>query len=66
MGARHVEVQLTRKESVDWLTQVSIDVVHATQGANSSVVASWVTDKTGATQMMRRFHLRKEQSAEAQ
>ena len=51
MGARHVEVQLTRKESVDWLTQVSIDVVHATQGANSSVVASWVTDKTGATQM---------------
>jgi diguanylate cyclase (GGDEF)-like protein len=51
LGARHVEVQLTRKESIDWLAQVSIDVVHATQGANSAIAASWVTDKAGATLM---------------
>jgi diguanylate cyclase (GGDEF)-like protein len=51
VGARHVEVQLTKQETIDWLTQVSIDVLHATQGANSSVKASWVTDTTGRTLM---------------
>jgi diguanylate cyclase (GGDEF)-like protein len=50
LGARHVEVQLTKRESVDWLTQVSISVLHATQGTGS-VVASWVTDTAGTTLM---------------
>jgi diguanylate cyclase (GGDEF)-like protein len=51
VGARHVEVQLTKKETIDWLTQVSIDVVNATHGGNSPVVASWVTDMAGTTLM---------------
>jgi diguanylate cyclase (GGDEF)-like protein len=51
VGARHVEVQLTLKESIDWLTQVSINVLHATQDADSPVAASWVTDATGRTLM---------------
>ena len=51
LGARHVEVQLAKKETIDWLTQVSISVLHATQGANSSVVASWVTNTAGETLM---------------
>ena len=45
VGARHVEVQLPKNEAIDWLRQVSINVVHATQGANSLVTASWVTDE---------------------
>ena len=32
LGARHVEVQLTTR-SLDWLNQVSINVLHATQHA---------------------------------
>jgi diguanylate cyclase (GGDEF)-like protein len=51
VGARHVEVQLTKRETIDWLTQVSINVVNATHGGNSSVVATWVTDTTGSTLM---------------
>jgi hypothetical protein len=50
LRARHVEVQLTKRDSVDWLTQVSISVLHATQGTGS-VVASWVTDTAGTTLM---------------
>jgi diguanylate cyclase (GGDEF)-like protein len=49
LGARHVEVQLTQRQSIDWLNQVSINVLHATRGPNSVVVASWLTDKNGAT-----------------
>ena len=37
-----------RREPSTGSTQVSINVVHATQGANSSVVASWVTDTAGS------------------
>ncbi len=44
IGARHIEVQLSKKETVDWLAQASINVLHATQGAKSSIAASWVTD----------------------
>ena len=51
VGARHVEVQLLKGGTVDWLAQVSISVVHATQGANSPVIASWVTDRQGAALM---------------
>jgi diguanylate cyclase (GGDEF)-like protein len=51
LGASHVEVQLQKNGAIDWLTQVSISVVRATQGANSFVVASWVTDSSGATLM---------------
>jgi diguanylate cyclase (GGDEF)-like protein len=51
LGASHVEVQLTKQKSIDWLTEVSISVLHATQAANSSVMASWVTDAAGSTVM---------------
>ena len=51
LGARHVEVQLSNKETVDWLTQVSINVLHATQGAKGSVTASWVTNASGSMLM---------------
>ncbi len=51
LGARHVEVQLAQQKSVDWLNQVSISVLHATRGANSTVVANWLTDKNGTTLM---------------
>jgi diguanylate cyclase (GGDEF)-like protein len=51
IGARHVEVQLPKHETIDWLTQVSINVLHATQGANSSLTASWVTDTGGSILM---------------
>jgi diguanylate cyclase (GGDEF)-like protein len=49
LGARHVEVQLSQRQSIDWFNQVSINVLHATRGPNSIVVASWLTDKSGAT-----------------
>src|SRR5262245_20031909 len=29
VGARHVEVQLPKNQAIDWLTQVSISVLHA-------------------------------------
>jgi diguanylate cyclase (GGDEF)-like protein len=51
IGARHIEVQLGRKETIDWLAQASMNVLHATQGAKSSIAASWVTDTRGATLM---------------
>jgi diguanylate cyclase (GGDEF)-like protein len=51
LGARHVEVQLRQQKSDDWLNHVSISVLHATRGANSTVVASWLTDKNGTTLM---------------
>jgi diguanylate cyclase (GGDEF)-like protein len=51
LGARHIEVQLMQHHSADWLNRVSINVLHATQGANSLVVASWLTDKNGTTLM---------------
>ena len=51
IGARHIEVQIGKKETVDWLAQASINVLHATQGAKSSIVASWVTDTAGASLM---------------
>ena len=47
IGARHIEVQLSRKETIDWLAQASMNVLHATQGAKSSIAASWVTDEAG-------------------
>jgi diguanylate cyclase (GGDEF)-like protein len=49
LGARHVEVQLAQQRSIDWFNQVSINVLHATHSPNSIVVASWLTDKNGAT-----------------
>ncbi len=51
IGARHIEVQLSKKETVDWLAQASMNVLHATQGAKSSITASWVTDTAGASLM---------------
>ncbi len=48
IGARHIEVQLSKKETIDWLAQASMNVLHATQGAKSSIAASWVTDTSGA------------------
>jgi diguanylate cyclase (GGDEF)-like protein len=51
LGARHVEVQLAQQQSIDWFNQVSINVLHATRGPNGIVVASWLTDKKGATLM---------------
>ncbi|MBX9591352.1 MAG: hypothetical protein K2X43_18850, partial [Hyphomonadaceae bacterium] len=51
IGARHVEVQLNRKDGVDWLAQTSMNVLHATQGAKSSIAASWITDAAGAMLM---------------
>ena len=51
LGARHVEVQLTQQQSIEWLNHVSINVLHATRGPNSIVVASWLTNKSGATLM---------------
>jgi diguanylate cyclase (GGDEF)-like protein len=53
LGARHVEMQLTMDRAKDSLTQVSISVVHATARPNSTVVASWLTDKDGFTLMFR-------------
>ena len=53
LGARHVEMQLTMERAKDSLTQVSINVVHATARPNSAVVASWLTDKDGLTVMFR-------------
>ena len=47
IGARHIEVQHYNKDAVDWLAQASTNVLHATQGATSSIVASWVTDGNG-------------------
>jgi diguanylate cyclase (GGDEF)-like protein len=38
-------------KAIDWMTQISINVVVATQRADSPLVASWVTDATGATVM---------------
>jgi diguanylate cyclase (GGDEF)-like protein len=51
LGASHIEVQLARTGTIDWLTQVSISVVQATQGGTSPVVASWVTDTSGTSLM---------------
>ena len=51
IGARHIEVQLNKKETVDWLAQASMNVLHATQGAKSSITASWVTGTGGALLM---------------
>ncbi len=51
IGARHIEVQLTKAETIDWVTHTSMTVLHATQGAKSSITASWVTNKAGATLM---------------
>ena len=55
LGARHVEVQLEnlRSGSIDWLSQVSINVLHATRGPNGIVTASWLTDKAGTTVMFK-------------
>jgi diguanylate cyclase (GGDEF)-like protein len=54
LGARHLEAQMARGEkAIDWMTQISINVVVATQRADSPLVASWVTDATGGTLM---FH----------
>lgn len=51
IGARHIEVQLSKKGTIDWLAQASINVLHATQGATSSIIASWVTDTDGSSLM---------------
>jgi diguanylate cyclase (GGDEF)-like protein len=51
IGARYIEVQLSRKETIDWLAQASMNVLHATQGAKSSIAASWVTDTAGGALM---------------
>jgi hypothetical protein len=51
IGARHIEVQLGRRENIDWLAQASMNVLYATQGAKSSIAASWVTDEQGGTLM---------------
>ena len=51
IGARHLEVQLGNTQSIDWLAQASMNVIHATQGAKSSIAASWVTDAKGGTLM---------------
>jgi diguanylate cyclase (GGDEF)-like protein len=53
LGARHVEVQLRNLSSIDWLSRVSINVLHATRGPNGIVTASWLTDKTGTTLMFK-------------
>jgi diguanylate cyclase (GGDEF)-like protein len=53
LGARHVAVQLNHQSSIDWLSQVSINVLHATRGPNGIVTASWLTDKTGRTVMFK-------------
>ena len=47
IGARHLEVQLGKQQSIDWFAQASMNVLHATQGAKSSIAASWVTDSNG-------------------
>ena len=47
IGARHLEVQLAKQQSIDWFAQASMNVLHATQGAKSSITASWVTDPKG-------------------
>ena len=52
LGARHLEAQMGRGEkAIDWMTQIAINVVVATQRADSPLVASWVTDATGGTVM---------------
>jgi diguanylate cyclase (GGDEF)-like protein len=51
LGARNVEVQLTRQHGPDWVNQVLINVVHATRTPHSVVVASWLTDTKGTTVM---------------
>jgi diguanylate cyclase (GGDEF)-like protein len=51
LGARHVEVQLQQHTTANRFTQVSINVLHATRGANSFVVASWLTDTNGTLLM---------------
>jgi diguanylate cyclase (GGDEF)-like protein len=51
VGARHIEVQLARDGHVDWINQVSMSVLRATSSGDSPVIASWVTNKAGATLM---------------
>jgi diguanylate cyclase (GGDEF)-like protein len=51
LGARHVEIQLPKQHAADWFNQVSITVLHATLGTETPVVATWLTDKNGATLM---------------
>jgi diguanylate cyclase (GGDEF)-like protein len=52
LGARHLEAQMARNnKAIDWMTQISINVVVATHRADSPLVASWVTDATGGTVM---------------
>ena len=45
LAARHVEIQLARQPSRDWLSQISTDVLQAVRKADNAVVASWLTDK---------------------
>src|SRR5581483_5954486 len=55
LGARHVEVQIRNLHSgsIDSLSHVSINVLHATRGPNGIVTASWLTDKAGTTVMFK-------------
>jgi diguanylate cyclase (GGDEF)-like protein len=44
LGARHLEVQLLRGRSPDWLTQASINVLRGARDSN--IAASWISDSS--------------------
>ena len=51
VGARHVEVQLLKSRGGNWLQEVSTNVLHGMRRSDSTIVASWLTDKDDAALM---------------
>jgi len=51
LGARQVEVQLIKHRGENWLNEVSTNVLYGMRKADGAVVASWLTDKSGAALM---------------
>jgi diguanylate cyclase (GGDEF)-like protein/PAS domain S-box-containing protein len=47
VGARHVELQLTRAARPQAIEETAGGILYATRGADDTIVASWITDKTG-------------------
>lgn len=51
VGARHVEVQLLKAATLNAMDEIAVGVLHATGGADSTVVAAWITDESGKSIM---------------
>jgi diguanylate cyclase (GGDEF)-like protein len=50
VGARHVEMQLTKTATdAHAIADIAPNILYATRGANETVAASWILDKEGST-----------------